>query len=446
MKSTLKTWVLSLGLMAAASIAPVFAQDSALVEALVKKGILTNAEADEIKADLVKEYQKTGGGKIELGSHVKKLKLYGDARLRYTWDQRDVKSPSRTPAVTGGEDRHVQQSRTRYRLRVGAEYKFTDNFEGGFQLASGAPNDSANQSFGAGYGKFGINVDLLYLKYNPADWVSLIAGRQKLPFYTTDMIWDADINPEGATEIFTWQANDCVTVDFIAGQYYFADNNENATATVGNTDVWQFYEQAKVTWKPTKDISVILAPGVLTYTAGSTVPVNTGSPSFLTADGANNLNLLLFPGEVKGKICDLPVRGYWDFSYNTEGSARVQQTYGVSSQNRDLTDDIAWLVGVKVGDNKKKGDWSLDANFRTVGLGAVDPNLADADPLLGYLNQQGVKVSGTYNFTDSVTGTISYFTSWSYKDDLNVPQMGGASALVNADRTNLLQCDLNWKF
>ncbi|HSI85638.1 MAG TPA: hypothetical protein VK970_17785, partial [Candidatus Methylacidiphilales bacterium] len=93
MKSTLKTWLLSLGLMAMASTA-VFAQDSALVEALVKKGILTNQEAEEIRTDLVKEYQKTGGGKIELGNHITKLKLYGDARLRYTWDQRSTQAPA----------------------------------------------------------------------------------------------------------------------------------------------------------------------------------------------------------------------------------------------------------------------------------------------------------------------------------------------------------------
>ncbi|MEZ0295978.1 MAG: putative porin [Candidatus Methylacidiphilales bacterium] len=436
MKSTLKTWLLSLGLMAMASTA-VFAQDSALVEALVKKGILTNQEAEEIRTDLVKEYQKTGGGKIELGNHITKLKLYGDARLRYTWDQRSTQAPA--------TDANIQQSRSRYRIRLGAEYKFTENFEGGFQLASGTPNDSANQTFGSGYGKFGINVDLLYLKYSPADWVQLIAGKQKLPFYTTDMIWDGDVNPEGATEIFTWKVNDCTTVDFIAGQYYFSDNAENNTAAAGNTDVWQFYEQAKITYKPTKDVTVLFAPGVLTYTAGSTTGVNTGSPAYLNVDGANNLNLILLPGEVKFKVCDLPVKTYWDFAWNTEGQQRVQQTYGATA-NTSLDDDIAWLVGVKIGDNKKKGDWSVDTNFRTVGIGSTDPNLSDADPGLGFLNQQVVKVSGTYNFTDSVTGTVSYFEGWAYKDELNVAQMGSGGPLVNADNTHLLQVDLNWKF
>ncbi|MEZ0295977.1 MAG: putative porin [Candidatus Methylacidiphilales bacterium] len=439
MKSTFKKWCIAAGLLAITAV-PLLAQDSALVEALVKKGILTNQEAEEIRTDLVKEYQKTGGGKIELGNHITKLKIYGDARLRYQYNQQE------TQVSTG--DTNIPQSRARYRLRIGAEYKFTDHFEGGFQLESATANDSANQSFGSGYGKFGINVGLIYLKYNPTDWVSLIAGKQKNSFYTTDLVWDNDINPEGATEIFTWKVNDCTTVDFLAGQFYYSDNAENNTAAAGNTDVWQFYEQAKVTYKPTKDVSIIVAPGVLTYSAGSTTPwagTLTSAPGYSNVDGANNLNLILFPGEVKWKVCDLPIKAYWDFSWNTEGQQRVQQTFGAVA-NTSLEDDIAWLVGLKVGDNKKKGDWSADVNFRTVGLGAVDPNLNDSDFGLGFVNQQGVKVSGTYSFTDSVSGTVSYYDSWHYKEDLNIGQMGSGGTVTNASNARVLQVDLNWKF
>ncbi|PTY04173.1 hypothetical protein DB346_05145 [Verrucomicrobia bacterium LW23] len=452
MKSTLKKWCIAASLLALTAM-PLLAQDSALVEALVKKGILTNAEAEDIKADLVKEYQKTGGGKIELGSHVKKLKLYGDARLRYQWNQQSIQTPTRAAGnpVPAALDYDIPQSRARYRLRLGAEYKFADNFEGGFQLESATSNDSANQSFGSGYGKFGINVGLLYLKYNPADWVTLTAGKMKNPFYTTDLIWDNDINPEGAAEIFTWNLNDCTTVDFVAGQFYYIDNNENQTASVGNTDVWQFWEQVKVTWKPSKDLSIIVAPGVLTTTAGSTVgsasAIQTSSPSYAQTVGADNLNLILFPGEVKFKLGSVPVKTYWDFALNTSGSSRAQKTFGITgNQNRELTDDIAWLAGVKVGDNKKKCDWSLDANFRTIGMTAVDPNLSDSDFGLGFVNQQGVKVSGTYNFTDSVTGTVTYFTSWAYKNNLDATKMGNATGITNADDVQVLQCDLNWKF
>ncbi|MEZ0387319.1 MAG: putative porin, partial [Verrucomicrobium sp.] len=297
----------------------------------------------------------------------------------------------------------------------------------------------------AGYGKFGINVGLIYLKYSPTDWLQLVAGKQKNAFYTTDLLWDTDQTPEGATEIFTWKASDCVTVDFLTAQYYFSDNAENNSAAAGNADVWQFYEQAKVTWKPVKDVSIILAPGVLTYSAGSTLSVNTAAPAYFNADGANNLNLLLFPGEVKFKLHGLPVKTYWDFVYNTEARARVQQTYGIES-NSALEDGIAWLVGVKLGENQKKGDWSVDVNFRTVGLGSLDPNLSDADPGLGFLNQQTAKICASYNFTDSVSGTLSYFNSWAYKENLNIGQMGSASTVANARATQLLEVDLNWKF
>src|SRR4051794_39185722 len=52
----LKSKWLALGIGAIAAAAPLVAQDSgALIEALVRKGILTNQEAENIRADLMRE-------------------------------------------------------------------------------------------------------------------------------------------------------------------------------------------------------------------------------------------------------------------------------------------------------------------------------------------------------------------------------------------------------
>src|SRR5687768_1089471 len=67
-----------------------FAQEAgALVDALVKKGILTDQEAEEIRADMSKEFATTPAGKLNLNSSVTEMKLYGDLRLRYQYDNKD---------------------------------------------------------------------------------------------------------------------------------------------------------------------------------------------------------------------------------------------------------------------------------------------------------------------------------------------------------------------
>jgi hypothetical protein len=62
--------------------------DQALLDALVRKGVLTEKEAEEISAETAKEVGSSSAGKIQIGDWVKELKLSGDLRLRNQWDQR----------------------------------------------------------------------------------------------------------------------------------------------------------------------------------------------------------------------------------------------------------------------------------------------------------------------------------------------------------------------
>ena len=201
--------------------------------------------------------------------------------------------------------------RYRYRIRVGADYTFTDKFSAGFELESATAGDGANQSFGNGFGKYPINVGLIYLQYKPTDWLTLVGGKQKNPLYTTDLVWDPDINPEGGSEILSWTvpvdfsspapaSNDpkaiaapsepsqmSLTFGFTAGQYIYADNGEsggdniatntNGTANVDNTDVWMFAEQIPVQFNFNKDTYIKEVPGFLTYLGGGNNNISTSA-------------------------------------------------------------------------------------------------------------------------------------------------------------------------
>ena len=63
--------------------AAVRAQDSGpLLDLLVRKGVINDQEAEEVRAELTKEEAATSAGKLKLSTPVTELELYGDARLR----------------------------------------------------------------------------------------------------------------------------------------------------------------------------------------------------------------------------------------------------------------------------------------------------------------------------------------------------------------------------
>src|ERR1043166_9575400 len=110
--------------------------NSALLDLLVKKKVLTPEEAQSVKADLIKENQAAAAAaeKVKLGSWVQEMKIGGDLRMRYQYDSRDFQvSPpevgSRSTGTPHDKDRSPsgsQRSRWRFRLRLNDEFKLAD--------------------------------------------------------------------------------------------------------------------------------------------------------------------------------------------------------------------------------------------------------------------------------------------------------------------------------
>src|SRR5579871_5726579 len=83
MKTTTKRVVAIAGVLAIGLVAARAQSDGALLDALVKKGVLSDQEAEDIRADETKDYSKTSASKLAIGDYVKKLQFYGDGRLRF---------------------------------------------------------------------------------------------------------------------------------------------------------------------------------------------------------------------------------------------------------------------------------------------------------------------------------------------------------------------------
>jgi hypothetical protein len=377
-----------------------------LLDLFVKKGYVTQQEAEQVEAEA--QSMQTNGPASELPSPskwkitqgIKSVQLYGDIRFRY--EGRIASDPA---------DNSIDLQRIRVALRFGLRGDAFDDFYYGLRLETASNprspwvtlGQSANSSpYQGPFGKSteNLNIGQVYIGWRPNDWLDVTIGKMPNLLYTTPMLWDTDINPEGAVERLKYTVGQA---DFFAnlGQYLYADFNPYdaspglginiGTTGIGqdNEDIFMFAWQGGFTYHVTSDVSAKFAATIYNYTGlrKSTGGGNTAtSPYFgdtyvgegayyleggtgssaapgyagytpgqqyntLPGDGSlsypfnqvglNDLLVLDFPMEFNFKINNsIAARIFGDFAYNLEGADRARaaaSTYSaIISNNQSL--------------------------------------------------------------------------------------------------------------
>jgi hypothetical protein len=485
------------------------AQDAgALLDLLVRKKIITDQEAEEVRAELTKESATTSAGKWKLSVPITELELYGDARLRYEYRGGETgNSPVAAPgAGVAGRHDWQERERERYRLRIGLRGTLADDWFFGIRLETSQSPRSTNVTFGddtssssgGGGGPFakgsdGINVGQAYLGYKGFRDITLTGGKMPNPIVTTLMVWDGDINPEGAAEqwkhSFTfsfgesgaaqaeqsyskdnkalaiskpaaepWQLKIDVFANF--AQFIYDDSNpENplgARGTTGgrlnpNTDAWLMAWQVGARFNFPKNLYFQLAPVLYNYTGnGDTFnahfvggsPLVTNSASLaLNQTGINSLLVLEIPAEFGFKIGELPVRIFGDFAVNFEGDERAAAAGFPNKGNQRY----AYMIGAGIGQLKAKHDWQIQAWFQHTEQFSLDPNLVDSDIWDSRVNMEGVAVQAGYALSDAVIFNLTYGYAWSADDGLGTGGTGDIG-INPLNKYQIFQADLNVKF
>ena len=423
-----------------------FAQDSGpLIDLLVKKGIVTDQEAEELRVDLVKDFvANTSAGKLNLSSSITELKFSGDLRMRYEYN-------AQVPELaTGAAALANETSRQRFRLRFNTDVLLQKGFSAGFALETGQSSDSANQTFTGAADDYGVFIAKAYIGWSPnLNW-AFVLGKQKNIMYTTDLRWDADINPQGVSEIYKSFLTGKDTFEVRAMQHAMQDNNEQLTGAA-HRDAWMLEQQAVYTHWFGKDnlSSLIVAAGYSAYNQSVIPSTATISPS------NSPLNSVAFVGTVRAQNygtfageanwanlngAGTALKFYWDSSYNFEANTRAYQVYGLNPALFSKGAS-AWLAGVgySYGTGKVQGDYILKLDYRSVGITSIDPNTNDSDWGLSKLNQKGFKLALAYNLTDFANFNVTYF-------DTQIIQHGMTLSLGNLDKSHEILVDLVVKF
>lgn len=479
----------------------------ALLDLLVRKKIITDQEAEDVRAELTKEAATTSAGKWKLSTPITELELYGDARLRYEY--RGGRTADNTPVgeagpgVAGVND-WQERKRERYRLRIGLRGTLVDDWFFGIRLETSTNPRSTNVTFGddtsstTGNAPFAknsdsINVGQAYLGYRGFKDVTLTGGKMPNPLVTTLMVWDADINPEGLAEqwkhSFTFSfggsglaeaqqsyAKDGkalaiasapsepwkLKLDLFANfaQFVYDDSNpENPLgrrATSGgrlvpNTDAWLFAWQVGAKLNFPKNIYFQVAPVVYNY-SGNGDTFNThfvgGSPNLVNADSLalnqTGINSLL--------ILEVPA----EFGFKIgELPVRIFGDFTVNFEGDDRAaaagfpskgdQRYAYLIGAGIGQLKAKHDWQLQAWWQHTEQYSLDPNLVDSDIWDSRVNIEGFAVQAGYALSDAVIFNLTYAYGW--RSDSSLGTGGNGDIGINPlDKYKLFQADLNVKF
>jgi hypothetical protein len=452
------------------------------VASLKKVAVVPGESRTVVASDGKKYVEKTVPAEIDVGkwklsTPIKEIELYGDTRVRYEY--RGGRLPSDDPV---NPNDWLERQRSRYRVRIGLRGKLTDDWFFGLRLETSTSPRSTNVTFGDDAqvnGPFSkendrISIGQAYLGYKGFPDLTLTAGRMPIPVVNTSLVWDDDINPEGLAE--QWKhtfvigggagtppayskdgktlleappSEPLMKIDVFANFAQFVYDDTNPENPIGPqpdnvplTDAFMLAWQVGAKFDFPKKFYFQFAPTLYNYTGHGDTFFNhfSGDPGG-NQTGINSLFVFDMPAEFGWKIGKLPMRIFGDFAVNLDGDDRA-----TAAGHPDKDDQrYAYLIGLGIGQLKKKSDWELKGWWQHTEQYSVDPNLVDSDIFDSRVNLEGLAVSAAYNLADAVAFKLTYAYGWRADDALGTGGIGDIG-INPLDRYQLFQADLSLKF
>src|SRR5689334_22436963 len=237
-------------------------------------------QAVKAAQDTEKEEKAKQATRVDINPGIRSIQLYGDVRLRY--ETRAGSSSFAIPGTGGAFD--WTSDRWRYAARVGIRGDLTEDWFYGLRVDTSTNPRSSWVTFGnnanataggaAPYGKGGdgIQIGQAYLGWKTWPWLTVQAGKMPNPFFTTPMVWDPDINPEGLSEKLSFAVNDKLTLFGNFGQFVyqqFSPNDNSGGLGFASHDGYMFGWQGGASYKFTEVVSGRAAVSFYNYSGMS---------------------------------------------------------------------------------------------------------------------------------------------------------------------------------
>ncbi|MCJ7453005.1 MAG: putative porin [Steroidobacteraceae bacterium] len=460
------------GTASKAEIQAMQAQMQALADRLNKLEAANNAlqtENNQLKAvseqrdseiDYLKEQTKTlrqesaeASGqlsKVKGADWASRIKFKGDFRVReeYIEKQRVTGSaPTTTTPSTLSVDDAANQVRTRFRFRLGAEAKVTDNSKVVFQIASGDGDPrSTNQTFTQESSEKGVYITQAYADWKFMDGANLLLGKQPLPFWRPgqSMFWDGDVNPEAVAVTFNRG------MFFGSGYAWMVQENSNSNPSNVNVDPTIFGTQLGLVFPLFGGETKVAAQYYNLTNGKGNAPFYNGN-AFGNTTYKRNLNgsstasnvlmydyeILELSGQMGMTVANLPLSFWVDWSQNMASGVEY---------------DTAWAVGATLGKASGAKTWEAGLFYESMDKDAMFAQFIDSDFGGGVTDVDGWVFKAGYAPVKNVTVNATYFLNTTNKDvyavsgDVPSGPYAGPYGVGKGMDYNRLQLDVNYKF
>jgi hypothetical protein len=484
---------------------------------------------EQVRAELGQQAQAEGWARPgETPEWTRRLKLYGDVRVRgegrfyegpvldenglqvagnypdfVDWGainagpgfQANDGAPGyvRPPYLNTTEDRQ----RFQLRARLGLRAQITDWISADVRIATGADNSpvSTNQTLGGdGAGKYQLWVDRASIRLTPGQDVAIDLGRFGNPFWSSDLLFDNDMNFDGVAVSGSGRVSDQLSLFGTLGAFPIFNTDLNFgsrdAGAFESTDKYLFAAQSGLEFRPREGLRARLAAGYFHYDGvqgefsspcswlqdvcdtdatrpafqqfGNTMfALRNITPDPNAAPGtspevqyyglASEFELLSLRGQLEYDVTDrIGVRLDGDFVRNLGFDRAAIAPLALNNFAAIVGDDggeydggdTGWQarltagrlgLGLADGDwTAEPGDWSFHLGYRHLESDAVVDAFADSDFGLGGTNVKGWLAGANYGFgRNAIIGV-----RWVSSDEVSGPPL-------SVDRVFI---DLNTRF
>jgi hypothetical protein len=359
---------------------------------------------------------------------TQRISLSGDMRVRYELQNfsesnfpffPDVGAINLAGGVTDSAgfpllNSLIDRHRVNYRARLDLHANIAKGVEAGIRLASGNERGavSTNATLGDFFLKDNFWLDRAYIQLEPVKGIKLTGGRMPNPFDTTDMVWDRDINPEGASvqlnlpvlsnlSVFGAAAFLPLEERALYGDTYMIGAQGGLEARSGPFTLRasaSYYDYRGIqSRKNAPDGSRLFDYTAPRFLATGNSVFNMRTDGLTTLAGlASDFNLLIgnagLSYQAGAKRFSLTGEVVRNMALDANEVARLRGEPGVKPG------DLGWQVRLDAGypEIRKFGEWNLGVAYKRIETDAVLDIFTDSDFGLGGTDVKGYLVEGDF--------------------------------------------------
>ncbi|ATQ44597.1 putative porin [Caulobacter mirabilis] len=442
---------------------------------------------EEVKTEVLATARQENWAQPDaLPGWLNRISFSGDVRVRGEWRNYGDGNTPLIPNVTEIRNRggivesatppflatNDGRYRTRVRARFGIDAKVNDSIDAGLRFVSGDISDpvSTNETLSPNFDKIDVGLDRAFVRLTPFRdqpmfrQTSAILGKFDNPFFSTEIMWDRDVQFDGVA----------LTTDVALGDHFSAPH---LFGTVGAFPLEEFSSDAPdktlyaaqfgVGYQPTERMKFRLAGAYYYFdnvqgrfnTLGQrnndeTTPrrVQYGNSLFNVRRDNTKPNTVLFGLASRYEVAALTARAEFrltdalTMAFDAEGllntafdETALTKRYGVPASSGDKAWHLRGTIGSPRVDDA--GQWQLSAGWRHIEADSTLDLFTDSDFGLGGTDQEGFVIKGLVGLSPRMSLEASWYSARTL--DLIDPLTGARADSIDTDTAQL---DLIVKF